>query len=506
MLDLEDITEETTIDTTEDVLAFVQRSETTDHNVGIDRKRPSVLEVNQVWGQVLLDTKHFTKRSLGHNVTIGARTGFKWHLLGIDMGWIPRGFEYVLPYTPPMWSEVNSDWRNDFYAPDDNLPGAEHTLFTHDLVAEAYTARVHEDWDGFVDIEDSRYSFSELVETGKAKKDGDTYEIPMEPGIRLMVDIDGVVFFSHLVPAGARVTTKATDDLDYPFISIASFAGFVGMVIALVMWFAPPPAVNSYMEVDKDFFAKLVLEKPKKDKPTPKTKPEGEGARAKKKEGKRGTKTNKLDKAKGEAIKRQIADRQIAEASGIILALANSDLFANAGLSDGLTKDVGGLTGVKGGQFGSNGLGSRGSGLGNGGQYDGIGSGMGTRGIGNGEHGYGQGPGGTKTDGNIGTDGDPIIIGSLDPALIDRVIKQHMNQIKYCYTRELSRDPNLGGKVSMKFVIANDGSVSNANVKTTTMHNSSVESCMQKQFFRMNFPKPNGNGIVIVSYPFIFSH
>jgi len=496
------------IDVIEDVYAFVQRSETNGNNLGIDRKRPSVLEVSQVWGQVLLDTKHFTKRTHGKNITIGANTGFKWHLLGIDMGWIPRGFEHVLPFTPPMWSEVQSEWKNDFYAPDENLSGnGEHTLFTHDLVDEAYTARVQEDWDGFVDCEDSRYSFEELVEAGKAKKDGDTFEIPMNPGVRLMVDIDGVVFFSHLVPAGARVTSRATDDLDYPFMSIASFVGFLGMLFGLVMWFSAPPAINSSIEIDDDFFAELFIEKPEVDKPKPKPKEaEGEGARPKKEEGKRGSKTNKLEEAKGEAIKKQMLDRQVAENAGIISALMDSDMFATAGLSGDLTDQVGGLMGVKGGQIGNGGLSSRGGGLGGGGKYDGIAGGMGTRGLGNGEHGYGTGPKTTRTEGVIGTvGGDPLIIGALDSALIDKVIKRHMSQIKYCYTRELNKDPSIGGKVTMKFVIANDGSVSNAQVKTSTMGNAAVEGCITKMFLRMQFPEPNGGGIVIVSYPFLFA-
>ena len=37
-----------------------------------------------------------------------------------------------------------------------------------------------------------------------------------------------------------------------------------------------------------------------------------------------------------------------------------------------------------------------------------------------------------------------------------------MNQIRYCYQRELTKNPSLGGEITVKIVIAEDGSVSQA--------------------------------------------
>ena len=168
---------------------------------------------------------------------------------------------------------------------------------------------------------------------------------------------------------------------------------------------------------------------------------------------------------------------------------------------------IGGLIGTSGTQVGSGGLGGRGNGLGGGGTAEGLG-GLGTKGMGSGASGYGKGGGnfGAKGEGGIGTvGGDPIILGALDRSLIDEVIKRHMNQIRYCYQRELPRDPSLAGKITIKFVIAKDGSVSSASVKATTMNNPAVEECVVGRFMRMEFPQPKGGGIVIVSYPFHFS-
>jgi hypothetical protein len=172
--------------------------------------------------------------------------------------------------------------------------------------------------------------------------------------------------------------------------------------------------------------------------------------------------------------------------------------------------------------LGAAGLGARGTGLGGGGTAEGLG-GLGTKGMGSGASGYGSGggtfgargegeaalalrPEGAKGRGGLGTvGGDPIILGALDRSLIDEVVKRHINQIRYCYQRELNKAPTLGGKVVIKFTIAKDGTVSQASTKSTTMSNSAVENCMLGRFLRMQFPEPKGGGIVIVSYPFLFS-
>ena len=101
--------------------------------------------------------------------------------------------------------------------------------------------------------------------------------------------------------------------------------------------------------------------------------------------------------------------------------------------------------------------------------------------------------------------GSMILLGALDQSVVKRVIKQHTGQIRYCYQKELKKNPSLSGKVTIKFVIAKDGSVSSARTNTTTMNNPVVENCICQRFMRFKFPQPKGGGIVIVTYPFTFS-
>lgn len=496
-------------DDDEDVLAFVMRT-----NPGQVTKKAKFLEVNQMWGNVLVDTRQFAPE--GRNVTVGASLGYRWRLLGVDMGWVNPGLGRVLPAMMPMWSDVGREWQSDFYVPTANLPNEQDfTLFTHPEPGK-YVANVASGWDGFVDVEDRRYTFDELVAAGKATRAASGgYEVPMTEDMRLTVEAGGHMFFAQLAGHDPRLVARLTDDVDYPFMGMIAFGLFVFATIGATMYFMPPMPENNTNEVDERAL-ELMLQKPeeeKKEAKKPDANPDaGEGAKAKKEEGKVGKKEAKLDKAKGNKVevKQQEIDRQVAETAGVLGAMNNGNIdqvLGASGLSSDLRGGIGGLIGAKGSQIGSGGLGARGGGLGGGGTAEGLG-GLGTKGMGSGASGYGKGGGnfGAKGEGGIGAvSGDPIILGALDRSLIDEVIKRNMNAIRYCYQRELTKNPSLGGKIVIKFVIAKDGTVSSAEKKTTTMNNGAVEQCIVGRFMRMQFPEPKGGGIVIVSYPFIFS-
>ncbi|MCB9765684.1 MAG: AgmX/PglI C-terminal domain-containing protein [Alphaproteobacteria bacterium] len=162
--------------------------------------------------------------------------------------------------------------------------------------------------------------------------------------------------------------------------------------------------------------------------------------------------------------------------------------------------------------IGSGGLASRGPGLTSGGTayHD---EGLGSPGRGSTSPGYGSSGGfgipkfGSKepTGRLRGIGGDPIILGALDRAPLEQVLEQNLDAILACYERELEKDPELGGKVVMKFVITKDGTVTKAAPKVSTLGNQAAEACLTSRLLDLRFPEPKGGGIVIVSYPFRFS-
>ncbi len=162
--------------------------------------------------------------------------------------------------------------------------------------------------------------------------------------------------------------------------------------------------------------------------------------------------------------------------------------------------------------YGSGGLGLSGLGEGAGGRGEGIG--LGDIGFGTGA-GLGLGHGFGRDGGHLGgghpskaprmrSAGDTTVSGRLPPEVIQRIVRQNFGRFRMCYERGLGHNPNLEGRVAVRFVIGRDGSVSNAQNGGSDLPDSSVVACVVSAFYGVSFPQPD-NGIVTVSYPIMFS-
>jgi len=199
---------------------------------------------------------------------------------------------------------------------------------------------------------------------------------------------------------------------------------------------------------------------------------------------------------------------------GLIAALSKmgvaggsaGNVLGPGGLGAGINPSLGGTrarAGV-GDAYGVGGLGTRGSGAGGGGGALGIG-GLGTKGSGHGRGGYGEVDlGGRGKEETVFVPGRTTVVGGLSRDVINRVIQKHYNEIKYCYEKELTKDPSLYGKVTVMFLIDGTGRVGEALVQQTTMSSEPVESCMINRVRRWVFPAPQGGGTVQVTYPYVF--
>ncbi|MEZ4317180.1 MAG: AgmX/PglI C-terminal domain-containing protein [Myxococcota bacterium] len=88
------------------------------------------------------------------------------------------------------------------------------------------------------------------------------------------------------------------------------------------------------------------------------------------------------------------------------------------------------------------------------------------------------------------------------PAGIEQVVERHRNQIKYCYQRELAKNPTLAGSVEVQVAIGPDGTVSDAFLASSDLGNPAVEKCVVGRFLRMRFPAQNTP--VTHRFPFTF--
>jgi hypothetical protein len=132
-------------------------------------------------------------------------------------------------------------------------------------------------------------------------------------------------------------------------------------------------------------------------------------------------------------------------------------------------------------KFGAGGLGLRGMGAG-GGDVNTIGIGIGK---------YASARGGGGKDLHVPT--VSLKLTSLDGALakevVHRIVARHINEVRYCYERELIKTPDLAGTVSVDITIVAGGMVSASTVASSTLKNHFAESCVANAFKRWEFPR-----------------
>ncbi len=505
----------------EDVMAFLMRSGSAQGEAGLDTSKPKVLEVAEVWGDTVLDIRHYPIG--GDPVTAGTSTGYRWRFIGIPVAWVPKAFATFSSLLGPTLSESEEEWKNDYYVPNSCLPHDDYDLFEWEgaRVGGSYVCNISDKWSGFVDIGEERHSFSDLIESGQARASGPgQFQVTVNDNTRIVADLGDVVFFGQMVHSSRRVASPIGKSMDFPFLAIMSFFVFImGMLIF-------------YIEANKDNVEGIVVdveelaenvsqlededieeEEEEEEAIAEEKEPEDEEAGEKREgeEGLAGKPEALMEKAKGnpENLEEQQADKDVADEAGALGAW--DDLGADSGATgtglDGVEGPIGLNMGVVGDQQGGYGFSDRGGGGGGGGtSVDGVG--MGTHGRGTGRAGYGEGGGGTggkRTASLKRVGGEAIILGALDKSLIDKVIKQNQAKFLYCYQRELVKDPNLKGKVTLNFTISADGSVAKSSTYKTTLKNSNAEGCMNSQMKMLRFPEPKGGGIVIVKYPFVYS-
>jgi len=495
---------------------FLSRADSSS-DMGIDRRKPDVLEVAAAWGDLVLDVKHFSQGT--EAVTVGAATGHRLRLLGRPVGWVPPAAQKLAWLTGPGITEVTEEPRAEFYVPGDTLPESTWSLFRWD--ADAFELVFRDDWDGLVECGDQTLSLTELIRSGAARRESPgVHALRLEPKQRVVIEVGGVTLAARMTAPGKRIVAGMAEQLDRPFAGTLASTAFMGAMLAMVIG-SSQPQTRADISGIPDRFVQIILEEPKAERtPAPRQVAEaspdaGAGERAKGKEGKRGQEdaaaNNRGDQA---ALDQQRLDKDIANSSGLLGALSEmgdlSGIVDSSGLGSSLRSGLDSLVGSLGPAIGTGGLGDRcvgdGPCIGGGGRADGIG-GTGTHGRAGGTDGYGSEYGvvGEKAMGGVVSSAPPILLGNLDSSEVDRVIKRHLSAIRHCYQKELPRNPEMAGKVVIKFVIGTDGTVSSSSTKASSLGNTTVEACMNQRFMSFSFPKPRGNGIVFVSYPFFFA-
>jgi len=99
--------------------------------------------------------------------------------------------------------------------------------------------------------------------------------------------------------------------------------------------------------------------------------------------------------------------------------------------------------------------------------------------------------------------GTSVTSGSLPPDVIQRIVRQSFGRFRGCYEEGLRTNPALEGRVTARFVIARDGSVSAVQSGGSDLPDARVVSCVLHAYSSLTFPPPK-EGVVTVTYPLAF--
>ena len=88
---------------------------------------------------------------------------------------------------------------------------------------------------------------------------------------------------------------------------------------------------------------------------------------------------------------------------------------------------------------------------------------------------------------------------------IKRVMGGRAGAFKFCYERQLQQNPELEGKVVLRFEIDRNGDPRKVAVASSTLKNDSVHDCLKANVKKLMFEKPDG-GICAVQWPLVFKN
>lgn len=132
---------------------------------------------------------------------------------------------------------------------------------------------------------------------------------------------------------------------------------------------------------------------------------------------------------------------------------------------------------------------------------------IGGDGGGSGGLGYGSASGGAVSgqgSGMIGFAKEGLAVDEgLTKDEVGTVIRQHANEVRYCYESAIVRNPGFEGKLLVSFQIQASGAVKSAKAKDPS-GDKGLDACILNRLVQWKFPKPRGGSEVGVSYPFIF--
>ncbi len=404
--------------------------------------------------------------------------------------------------------------------------------------------KLHPSMKGSVRTQGKMQTVQDLIKSGRSNLSLSGQDIAK-------VQVDGVNFFMMFVPEPPPIPKSAILDQGGLYWIMQISALSIAMLFLVLAQIFREPIEGRVKELPENL-RKIIIEEFKKKAPPPpppapvekkvpgpENKPgqanpqavtkateakqggnEGEGMRERGAEGKRGKPTAKnetgIQNRPKTSDSRKVKDAPIqAKNDGILNSLKNTGLGTKLAKVSGVEGGATGndpldkaFAGVGGGGIqdgrGAGGSGLQGTGPGGGGTAVGVG-GLGSKGFGGGAKGSGVGSIPGKGDFAVGTESVGVtVVGSLSREEIKRVIDAHASEIRFCYSRELQRDPGVFGKVKLKWKIVSEGRVAGTTVVENSTGSVALANCIKDKVNAWTFPSPAAGSEASVDWPWIF--
>jgi hypothetical protein len=95
---------------------------------------------------------------------------------------------------------------------------------------------------------------------------------------------------------------------------------------------------------------------------------------------------------------------------------------------------------------------------------------------------------------------EPKVLGKLDKAIVRRVLRRYLSQIRYCYERVLQIRPGAAGSATLTLQIGETGGVVDSRPKG---FDKDLDGCLTTRSRTWTFPRPK-QGVANVTQALIF--
>jgi hypothetical protein len=422
---------------------------------------------------------------------------------------------------------VGKEASNTIVLPSPAVPDA-FTLF--DLRGNDYFLVFDDQMTGRLSVGEEAAADLKAIKTQPGViRSGSLYQLMLNPASKGRVVIgDFVILFQFVKPPPEpsrpqlpqSVRGYWTRNIDWPYAT--SFGFTMTFMVVLWIWSANVPIVKKEMTMEDipDRFAKMIMpdkemSKPKEEGPGPGA---GEGQQQQQNKKKKNQAKEQQAGAEGPAdaqaraaaqrvaMEKKVAGRGLlkvlgARGDGVAIGGAVADVFSE-GRGGGAGGDefagIGGLdVAASAGAAGSRGF--------EGATQAASLQDLGTRGVVG-----GAGQGGTqKQEARVVARVTSAALeefdsDSRDQQEIVKTIQRRIGGVQHCYERKLKRNPDLKGKIVIRFTIHPGGKVIDAKVVENTTGDPELGECIAAQIKAIRFPQTEG-GETVVTYPFILA-